>query len=228
MKMAGTEIVEPPARPAGLAAAVASSLVGLAIVRLWLVGDMDQAVYEQVLNLRTPWLTPLMNGITSLGSPAGMVVLAVLAGLALWRKLGRWALASLPVAVVGASTTVELVLKATVDRVRPPTTQMLAPAHGSAFPSGHATVSAGLLVFLALLAPMLVSRRWVRMVQTIAVIVTACIGLSRLYIGVHWSADVLAGWSIGAGIAAAAAVAAGRLNTTAEADSKVSKVTTEC
>lgn len=225
MKSVETETAEYPARPAGLAAAVASSLVGLAIVRLWLVGGMDRSVYEQTLNLRVPWLTPFMTFVTRLGSPVGMVVLAALAGLWLWHRFGRWALAGLPAAVVALSTTAELVLKAIVGRVRPPVAQMLVPAQGAAFPSGHATVSAGLLVFLALLAPVLVTRRWVCVAQTMAVVATVSIGLSRLYLGVHWSADVLAGWSIGAGIAAAVAVVAGRLNSTAEADSKVS---TEC
>jgi undecaprenyl-diphosphatase len=89
-------------------------------------------------------------------------------------------------------------LKAVVVRPRPHLWPCLISPSGYAFPSGHAMAGA---TFYPLLARD-VSLRWPQaraLAWTLAILVALFIGFGRLYLGVHWPSDVLAGWALGAG-----------------------------
>ena len=102
------------------------------------------------------------------------------------------------VAIVGA-TLLSFSIKAGIERPRPDLFPHGAPVYTASFPSGHATGAAATYLTLgALLARFQRHRRLKIYLLALAVILTLLIGLSRLYLGVHWPSDVLAGWTLGA------------------------------
>jgi undecaprenyl-diphosphatase len=178
--------------------------VGLfVLIAYWMViaGDPgptpgDQTALDVANDLQADWLVSVAKAITTLGSGWVTIPLAVLAAIALaaWR---RWT--EFWVLVIGFTLTVALVpeIKTLTDRPRPP--GELVSAGGSAFPSGHAT-HATLYAWLAITAALRVvpgiTRRSLLIAAGIAL--TVLIGLTRVYLRVHWMSDVSAGWALGA------------------------------
>ena len=144
------------------------------------------------------WLQGAMRDITSLGSSAVLVLIvaAVIVYLLLIRKAGT-ALFIL-VAVAGGQALSSL-LKAGVDRPRPDLVSHLANETSLSFPSGHAMVSAVTYLTLGALLARTQRYRSTRIfVMGTGVFLAVLIGLSRIYLGVHYPTDVFAGWCAGA------------------------------
>ena len=173
------------------------------------VADGDASGFDRALMLALhpqadgvaagpPWLQAVARDITALGSTTvlSLLVSAVSAFLLLSGRR-RTALFVLVSTASGALAT--LLLKGFFARPRPD----LLP-HGdfvttASFPSGHAMLSA--IVYLTLgtlLARLVGARRQKLYIMAIAVLLSALVGLSRVYLGVHWPTDVLAGWAGGA------------------------------
>jgi undecaprenyl-diphosphatase len=156
----------------------------------------DMTAENIVESLRTAWLVDVAKVITAFGGAAVVFPLAGIWGVALaarrrWAELGVL-VAGLAIAFVGVHE-----IKDAVDRPRPP--GGLVDASGSSFPSGHAAYS----VFYVWLAVTTVLRLRPGMARRAAVVVAgivaaALIGLSRVYLGVHYLSDVNAGWALGA------------------------------
>ncbi|HEX2393247.1 MAG TPA: bifunctional DedA family/phosphatase PAP2 family protein [Solirubrobacterales bacterium] len=156
----------------------------------------DQTAIEIVESLRTGWLTHLAKVLTALGSTAVTGSLAVLCAVLLSLRR-RWTelfvlLAGMVLIWIGVHE-----IKAAVDRPRPG--GGLVGSSGSSFPSGHAA-HAVLYVWLALT---IVLRLRPGMARATAVLVsgfalTILVGLSRVYLGVHYLSDVSGGWALGA------------------------------
>lgn len=162
-------------------------------VMLWL-----QILQDTNASTGLDWLAAVARDITALGSPTvlGLVSLAVVLFLLLEK---RWWSALFVTISSLSGTLLTLLLKSFVSRPRP----TLFP-HGdlvatSSFPSGHAMISA--VVYLTLgamlsrVAPSTFSKLYI---LGVALLLTIFIGVSRVYLGVHWPTDVLAGWIGGA------------------------------
>ena len=174
------------------------------------VGEGDTRSFDAglLLALREPndpgnpigpaWLEETARDFTALGSN-GVLVFAVLATslfLALARK--RTAAASLLIAGGGGLLIVHL-LKHLFQRPRPELVPHAVRVFTASFPSSHATMSAVVYLTLgALLARAQPEPRLKIFFGVLAVAVTLLVGVSRVYLGVHWPSDVLAGWCVGA------------------------------
>lgn len=136
----------------------------------------------------TPVLDALCLGLTRMGGPVPMVSIGILlTGILIWQQQRRpaWFFG---VAVAGAAA-LNLLAKALLGRPRPAFWVSLAPETSYSFPSGHAMGSAALVLALSLLLP---SRRW--RVWLPGAVFAFGVGFSRVYLGVHYPSDVLAGW----------------------------------
>jgi undecaprenyl-diphosphatase len=143
------------------------------------------------------WLKEAVRDVTSLGSATVVFLLAAVVAIHL--ALSRRASTGLFVlfAVTGGQALVSL-LKLLVNRPRPEIVSHLAQVSTLSFPSGHATMSAVTYLTLGLLAARFLPRRATKIyVVALAVVLTFLIGVSRLYLGVHWPSDVMAGWCAG-------------------------------
>jgi len=190
-------------------------------IGLWLflgiadeVLDGDTQWWDEriLMSMRTPgfagdpvgptWVEELFRDFTALGG-VGVLSLLSLASIGyLWlMKMKRVALFVL--LAIGTGLLIALVLKAVFDRPRPDLISYGAMVYTASFPSGHSMLSA--LVYLtggAILAAAHHRRRTRFYIIMWAVLLTILVGLSRIYLGVHWPSDVLAGWAIGASWAA--------------------------
>jgi undecaprenyl-diphosphatase len=172
-----------------------------------LEGDSRAFDEATILALREPgdrsdplgphWLEEGVRDVTALG---GVVVLAfftlAVAGY-LWIDRKPHA-AFFVVAAVGSGLAMSSLLKELFDRPRPDLVPHGAVVYTASFPSGHSLLSAVTYLTLgALLARM--QRGWVlkAYVLALALLLTLVVGSSRLYLGVHWPTDVLAGWTAG-------------------------------
>lgn len=144
------------------------------------------------------WLEVAFGDITSLGSMTvlGLITAAVIGFLII---SGRRATPLLVLVSVAGGAALSSLLKLGIDRPRPDLVARLAEVHTLSFPSGHAMLSAVTYLTLgALLARVLAGRSAKIYVLSVAVLLTVLIGVSRVYLGVHWPTDVLAGWCAGA------------------------------
>ena len=148
--------------------------------------------------LGPPWLEEAARDITALGSYSvlGLVVGAAAIYLAMIRKQGTalWLLAS----VIGGATFSTL-LKIGFNRPRPDLVVHAVRVFTTSFPSGHAGLSAvAYLALGSLLASAAPARALKMYFMTLALLLTILVGITRIYLGVHYPTDVLAGWCFGA------------------------------
>lgn len=192
-----------PESPALLTAAVllfGSGWLFLGVLQDVVANDplvqVDKSVYYLLQGIRTQWMDVFMVTITELGGAAVMtavilVVAALLAWMRRWRTFAYWL-----AAVAFAEILVQL-LKFTLARQRPIT--LYSGNELFSFPSGHATLSIVVYGFLAFLLARNKPPKTRITLTLIATVIIASISFSRLYLGVHWFSDVLAGLSLGLG-----------------------------
>jgi membrane-associated phospholipid phosphatase len=159
--------------------------------------QIDHAIQAMVHAHTSPGLTKLMFALTWIGSPITLIpVIPLVAGL-LWWKRWRDEAVVLLIAMVGAGA-MSAALKLHFRRVRPDLPWALVHEHSFSFPSGHsvfAVVLYGILAYLGMRHLHGAGQR-VAMLAT-AVLLILGIGLSRIYLGVHFPSDVAAGYFVG-------------------------------
>lgn len=160
-----------------------------------------------VLSLRQPsnlglpigpaWLHPVFVDITALGGVTALTLLTVsIVGYLTAAK--QWTTAALLAAATISGSLIGHLLKITFARARPTVVPHFVDIHSLSYPSGHAVNSAVVFLTLgALLARTQAARSTRIYVVAVAVLFTILIGFSRVYNGVHWPTDVLAGWALG-------------------------------
>lgn len=183
----------------------------LAVVRLGFeIREDGTSAFDRwmLVSLRSPgnpgmpigpaWLRPVFIDISALGGVTSLTLLTVTAiGYLLAAR--RWTTAALLAAATGSGSLLGQLLKSTFARARPTLVPHLVEVHSLSFPSGHATNSAMVFLTLGLLVAREQVARPLRVyVVAIAIAATMLVGFSRVYNGVHWPTDVVAGWAIGA------------------------------
>lgn len=143
------------------------------------------------------WVAQTVLEITTLGGyPVLVTLVAAVIGFLLVNRNYGPALFTAGSIVTG--TLASHLLKGAYDRPRPDVVEHLVQTHTASFPSGHATMSAVVYLTLATLIVRLVDSVAVRVyVMCVALFLTFAVGMSRIYLGVHWPSDVAAGWALG-------------------------------
>ena len=143
------------------------------------------------------WLEEAARDITSLGSFAVLGLIVVFTVSYLWLHGKRTTAAFVGFAVIGG-TALSNILKEAFDRPRPDV-EAATRVFTSSFPSGHATLSAVVYLTLGvLLAESTSDNRLRGYFLGLGLFLTILVGVSRVYLGVHYPTDVIAGWSLGA------------------------------
>lgn len=179
-------------------------LLGLGLLISHYPFGFDRAL---ILGLRTPgdlatpvgprWLDRFMEDVTALGDGSVLTLVVIAAtGLLLVRRL--WLTALLTVTATLSGSWLVAWAKVHVARSRPDLVPHLVEVRNLSFPSGHAANSAIVYLTVAALATQATRSRATRnYLLTCAILLVGLIGASRVYLGVHWPSDVLAGWSFG-------------------------------
>lgn len=173
------------------------------------VGEGSTVGFDEALLLafRTPGDTgdpigPLgleiaMLDITALGSTTLLVLITLIVAGYLFIDGKRHA-ALFVLLATSSGAVLSYLLKALFDRPRPDLVAHLVEVHTLSFPSGHAMGAALTYLTLGVLIVRTEQKRRIKIyVLSVAVLLTLIVGISRVYLGVHWPTDVLAGWSIG-------------------------------
>lgn len=160
-------------------------------------GPLDRSLLGWAVAHRSPAATGAMKAVSTLGSTTTMAILAVLGAALLWRLHHRALAGVVLTAAAGAGALVQG-FKLLYQRARPPVVDRLIAEPSFSLPSGHALGSIVVLGVLAAVVVILVPQRGARVTAiTLAVLGTGTIGVSRIYLGVHWTSDVLVGWLLG-------------------------------
>lgn len=149
------------------------------------------------------WLDHAAADLTALGSVAVLATIALLVGgfLVLQRKRLE---AAIIAAAFAGGLGLSQSLKGVFDRERPPEIYRASEILNASFPSGHALLSAVVFLTLGAMLAQAARGRVLRIyVMSVAITLVLIVGLTRIYLGVHWTTDVLAGWSAGAAWATA-------------------------
>jgi membrane-associated phospholipid phosphatase len=188
----------------GAAAALAAALLGIG------PAVVDHRVLGDAIAARSDPLTWLAIAVTNVGSTTSMGVLSALVALWLLRASRPHDAVFVGATAAGASL-LFTATKRLLDRARPPLDGHLVDVTNESLPSGHATMSVAVIGSLIVLA-------WpgrataARVTMTVAGLAwVGAVGLTRIYLGVHWFSDVVAGWLLGGAWLALCVVVADRL-----------------
>jgi undecaprenyl-diphosphatase len=189
------------------AAICGSVLIFLGITDVVREGELHEAEIRWMRDLRSAddlsrpigplWLESASRDITALGSG---VVLALMTLLVLgYLMIERWFASALFLLVaVGGGTLLTMSLKTVFDRERPSAVPHLVDAFFASYPSGHSMMSSVVYLTLAVLVARTRDRRREKIYcMSAALLLSFLVGVSRVYLGVHYPSDVVAGWAGG-------------------------------
>ncbi|WP_412988335.1 phosphatase PAP2 family protein [Pediococcus siamensis] len=177
------------------------SLIGFIVIALLVVNHtkinqtFDQVVATSIQANRTKTLTHLLTLITSLGNPLPhMVLVLILITSLAYTK--RYHLLSFALTGILVGTLLNQAIKMLVHRDRP--AHKLIQIGGYSFPSGHSTSSMIFFLTIIIIAGYLVKKNWqLWLIDISACCLTLLIGISRIYLNVHYPSDVLGGFLLG-------------------------------
>ena len=158
----------------------------------------DTSVMQFVGAHRGPkWLEEAGRDLTGLGGGA-VLLLVTLAVVGYLLGIKKYHAVLLVVIATGGGLIISLGLKDLVDRDRPAFFEHRSHVYTQSFPSGHSMLSAVVYLTLGSLLTRLVPGYVLKLyVLACALLITCLVGVSRVYMGVHWPTDVLAGWTAG-------------------------------
>ncbi len=143
------------------------------------------------------WVQEMARDVTALGGTSILtfITFAAVFYLLMLRRAGE---AGLVLLAIGGGTLMNNILKLGFDRPRPDLVPHGVEVYSASFPSGHATMAAITYLTLAALLARVQPRLRLRVfLFSLAIFIVVAVGISRVYLGVHWPSDVAAGWAIG-------------------------------
>jgi undecaprenyl-diphosphatase len=160
--------------------------------------QFDNAVLLWMNHHASPWLTGLALDVTALGAGTVVWLVVIVASVFLWVSCHRWSAALLWVSILGSGL-INTVMKLFFNRPRPHLFPWRVPYAGlSSFPSGHSMTAMVCYATLAFLITRLEPHHFLRrFIVALTALIIVGIGLSRMYLGVHYPTDVLAGFAMG-------------------------------
>ena len=162
------------------------------------ITPFDRSILYWMYHHRADWLTQAAKVLARLGSPpviAGVALVSAVVGI-FWRKV-RGAAWTMPVAIIGSGIIIQSV-KLVIKRPRPSFFTPLLHESGFSFPSGHSLIAMVVYGLLGYFVIHLFRDFGARLaVRITTVLLVIAIGVSRVYVGVHYPTDVLAGWTAG-------------------------------
>jgi len=162
------------------------------------VSSVDRTILIGIAKVRTPWLTVIAVDLTALGSVTLVVLISTVALCVLLLLKDRMGALQVVAASVGAGI-LTTTIKDHIDRARPEVVTQLVAVSGLSYPSGHSVAATSLYLTVAVV----VSRHLQRTGHQIAILaitvgIVLVVGMTRIYLGVHYPSDVVSGISLGA------------------------------
>jgi undecaprenyl-diphosphatase len=143
------------------------------------------------------WVEEMARDVSALGGFTWITFATVTIAIYLWID-DKTRMAIFLIAATASGALLSLLLKSLYARPRPDLVPHLSQVFSSSFPSGHSMLAAVVYLTMGSLVASVVSRRMLKVyVLSVAVMLTTSVGLSRVYLGVHYPTDVLAGWLAG-------------------------------
>jgi len=161
------------------------------------VQGRDAIILAAIASLRRPWLTGIAIDLTALGSMTLVILISLIALCVLLLLRDRLSASQLVLNSAGAAL-LTILTKNLIERTRPDNVEHLVHVTGFSYPSGHSLVAASLYLTIAILTahhlPTLQGRV---LLVFIALAVIFLVGMSRMYLGVHYPSDVASGVCLG-------------------------------
>lgn len=143
------------------------------------------------------WLQDFMTDISSMGSVSVIIIVTLFVSGFFIIKKNYYLLRVILFAAIGGGVS-DLLLKGIFERHRPEIVPHLVNVNSWSFPSGHSVMSAVVYLSLAVIfIPLNLKEEIKNYILTSAIIITLLIGISRVYLGVHYPTDVIGGWTLG-------------------------------
>lgn len=192
------------------------AILGIIVAAVWTLAELTDEVVEGstrnldrdiLLLLRTPanlsdpigpwWLEEMGRDITALGGVAVLTLMTLTVSL-FFLLLRRWTSALYILMTIGGGIVISSIAKDFFDRPRPDLVPHASIVQTASFPSGHSMMAAIVYLSLGVLIARVQPRFALKLyVMIVAILLTLLVGISRIYMGVHWPTDVAAGWLAG-------------------------------
>ena len=161
------------------------------------VATYDEQISAEVTSWRSPWLTEYFTFVTHVGDALGYVVVFVLCTLIFYLVFKNWKYVIQISTVLILALSSNLILKQIINRARP-TAEHLVEVKTLSYPSGHAMMSMAFYGFLIYLVHYFkLSRAATWLLTILLTILILSIGISRIYLGVHFPTDIAGGFIAG-------------------------------
>lgn len=158
------------------------------------LGAFDRSITDFIISFRSTGLTAFFSAITRLGERIPYIVISVLLASVLYWRYRSLAMILQSVAVLILASLSNIALKQSISRARPDV-EHLVYVDSMSYPSGHSMSAMAFYGFLIYLCLKLAMPGWARvMLVTVLVFIIAAVGISRVYLGVHFPSDVAAGF----------------------------------
>src|SRR5215469_4753666 len=186
---------------AGFAALTVSTWLSAVLIRAfsgsWITASFDAPIVAYFAAHRSNSLNSLMRAVSAVGDDPGLWIAVLVGGAILAWLTHSWRPLLLLALVMIGAVSLDHLVKLIVARTRPPLSFQLVASTGWSFPSGHATESAAVYFGLAYIAGNQTRPAIKTFLYAIALVAVCLIGISRVYLGVHWPTDVVCGWALG-------------------------------